>query len=135
MNNRNGVLPRDEKRLREQRAHDLGASDANHLRLIADDIEEEGIFELPGVDADRLRLLAAKLETDDDEDKDEIIAGLREHGHNVHRALCEAIEDLDKAERPVVAVFVTSKNVFETLDALTPEQFSDLAIYLLDEVE
>lgn len=123
------ALPRDEI---EQLALQLGPSDASHLRLVANDIEDEGIIELPGVDADRLRLLAAKLEDDECE-----IEALREHSANVHRALCEAIDDINTLEDnpPVLFVFISDATPFAPVDGLTPEQFSDLAVFVLDEIE
>lgn len=124
-------LPRDEIALREQRAQQLGPSDAAHLRLVADDIDEEGIVELPGVDADRLRLLAAQLEDGEPE-----IASLREHANNVHRALCDAIEELDaEPNEELLLVFISVETPFAPLDTLTPEQAHDLAVFLLDEIE
>lgn len=123
----------DERELRQQRAHSIGPSDARHLRLVADDIEDEGILELPGVDAERLRLLAQKLDADADE-----VDSLREHANNLHRALCEAYEELDDSGDDgdmLTFVFIAASAPFAPAGALTPEEASKLASFLLDETE
>lgn len=95
-------------------------------------IADEGIIELPGVHAECLRLLCEQLERGESE-----IESLCEYGTDVHRALCEAtdIEDIEDIENlTVVLVFVHADTPF-CPEGLTPRQASDIAVYLLDEVE
>lgn len=105
---------------------------AHDLRCAADAQDSEAVMELGGVDAERLRLVADKLESNECE-----IEALTEHAKRVHRALCEAIEDLDAREPnpAVVFVLVPATAPFVSVDALTPREFSALATFLLDEVE
>jgi hypothetical protein len=114
-----------------RRAVDIGPSDAAHLRAVADEIDTEGLVELPGVDAARLRLLARKLTTDSDATE-----ALRQHARAIHRALCDAIADIPSSHRhdPALFVFVPA-NSLAAVDALSCEAFSALAAYLLDEIE
>lgn len=129
MPNHDARFSRDEIRSRrQQRAAKLGPSDANHLRLVAHEVEDlHGLLELPGVDAERLRLLARQLEHEPHE-----IEQLRQHATRIHRALCDAIDDEDRANAPALFVFVMGDTAHA---GLTPAQFCELATYLLDEAE
>lgn len=102
---------------------------AAKLRRAAAAQHPDAVISLDGVDAETLRLVADRLDQHDGE-----LASLAEHSTRVHRALCEAIDDLDTAleERPAPVLFVF---VESAPDGLTPRQFADLAAFLLDEAE